>query len=290
MNIKGLNFGIIAFCLWGMSPLYWGLFTNISAIDVALFRMVGSALFMLFLASIHRRLKETFLITPKTYLILLCTGGLLSLNWTIYVWAMQQNRVLECSLAYFINPIISVFLGRIFLQEFLSAAQKIAVGFATLGVVIIGFDMGTLPWISLSLAISFGIYGLLKKKLDMDPLKAFTAECTILLPFTLLPLLLRDWDGILLPYQPTDWLLVATAGIATAVPLLYYNKSAQLIPLNVIGMLQFMAPTIKFFLGILVFGEVLNLQSALGFSAIWVGVIVFMFPSLKSVRFQASRA
>ena len=197
--------------------------------------------------------------------------------------------MLECALGYYINPIFSVFLGFVFLRESLTRTQKVAVVLAIIGVGIIATGTGNLPFISIALATTFGFYGLIKKQLPLDPTLAFTLECLMMLPLGLLALPFLDWNFYSGNLDPRNISLVFSAGIVTAVPLLLFNKGNKLVPLSLIGMIQFSAPTVKFIIGLLVFGESLSLYSVMGFAFIWAGVISFSLHGMASLESLSKR-
>lgn len=215
--------------------------------------------------------------SKRTLLIFLLTGTLLSLNWLTYIWAVNAGFIIETSLGYFINPLVSVLLGVIFLRERLRSGQWLAIGIAALGVLYLTVSYGALPWISLTLAFSFGTYGLIRKIAPLGSQEGLTLETAWMFVPAFLYLLFMEVQGTAaFPHSDLKTnLLLGFAGVATAVPLLLFASGARLIPLNLVGILQYIAPTIQFLIGVFVYHEAFSQTSFIGFSIVWAALIIF---------------
>jgi chloramphenicol-sensitive protein RarD len=210
------------------------------------------------------------LIDPKKRLITILSGLAISVNWGLYIWAVNSGYTIEASLGYYINPLISVMLALIILQERLKVLQWIAFGFAALGVLLVTIFSGVFPWVSLVLALTFGFYGLIKKKNKSGSMEALGAETLAVLPLGLGLLFFQPAE--LLLFTPLQWPLLVSAGFITALPLYTFAKGAKLLPLSALGFLQFISPTILFFLGVFAFGEEFPLKKLWAFGCIWIAV------------------
>lgn len=279
MSNKGLTYGILAYILWGVLPLYWYLLRAIPASEILVNRIIWSLVFLAILLSIRRRWGwvKPFLSQPKTILIICVSAILIAINWFIYIWAINAGYVIETSLGYFINPLVNVLLGTIFLHERLRSGQWAAVGIAAIGVLYLTFSYGSLPWIALCLAFSFGVYGLMKKKVRLGAAESMTAEMSLLVLPALAYLIWLETQGeaYLGHTTPLILLLLIATGIVTATPLVLFAAAARRIPLSTLGVLQYIAPTLQFLIGLLILGEPFSTQKLIGFSIIWISLIVY---------------
>jgi len=275
----GLAYAIAAYAWWGVVPIYWKLLTHVPPLELTAHRALwcvpifGGLLWLRGrVPELRHRIRER-----KVRRAFLVSSALLALCWLTFVYAVETGRVLHVSLGYFINPIVSVLLGRIVLGERLRRLQWVAVALAAAGVAQLSTEAGELPWISLVLAFTFGLYGLARKTAPMDALPGSTLEVVIMLPFALACLIwvALTGDGHFSLVDPaTDTLLLGT-GIITAVPLLWFANGARRLPLSTIGFVQYLAPTGHFFLAVLVFGEAFSALHLRAFACIWAGVAVF---------------
>ncbi len=276
---RGIWLGIGTYIIWGVFPIYWKWLQHVPALELIAHRIAWSFLIMLGIMTITRRWDRFRQQTssPKIRWTFLLIAILIGVNWSIYVWAVNAGFIVEASLGYFINPLVSVTLGVVFLKERLRLWQWVPIGLAAIGVIFLAFQVGSLPWISLSLAFTFGIYGLLKKITPLGPIQGMTLETGILFPFALAWLIFTQMrgDGAFLHTGLTSDLLMAGAGVVTTVPLLMFAAAAQAIPLSMIGILQYLAPTGQFLIGVVVFGEALSTQRLIGFSIVWLALIIF---------------
>jgi chloramphenicol-sensitive protein RarD len=287
----GVLFAFGAFLIWGLGPLYWKALDQVGALEIIMHRIIWSLVFLFPIIIASRRWAEfkTTLANAKLLSILLITALLVGGNWLIYVWAVNNGRVLQASLGYYINPLVNVVLGMVFLKERLRRAQAVAVSLAMIGVLNLAFRYGSFPWVSLALAFSFGTYGLVRKIADVGALVGLTVEMLLLsVPAMLWVLhLLQSGTGSFLHSGiQTDLLLVGT-GIFTATPLLLFNLGAKRITLASLGFIQYTAPTGMFLLGITVFKEPFTHIQALTFGLIWTALSIY---SWDTVRIHRKRA
>jgi chloramphenicol-sensitive protein RarD len=291
---KGVLLGIGAYALWGFLPIYWKAIRIVPAIQILCHRVVWSLLFVLILlallkdwAPLRRAVR-----TPTTLLIFACSAVLLGVNWLTYIWGVNAGFIVETSLGYFINPLVSVLLGVVFLHEKLRPWQWLPVCLAGAGVVYLAFSYGQLPWIALVLAFTFGLYGLVKKTAPLGSLHGVTLETAILfLPcLGYLWLAERAGSGALGHASPLTNLLLVGTGVATSTPLLMFGAAARRIPLSTLGILQYIAPTCQFLLGTLVYGEPFTMSNLVGFVLIWTALLVFTLEGVIGRRKAALAA
>ena len=285
---RGLWYGLTAYGIWGFLPLYWKALSDVPAIEILCHRMVWSLVFVAGLLLYRQRwswLQQ--LRNGRIIATFVAAAALLSVNWFVYIWAVNVGHVVETSLGYFINPLVNVALGVLFFRESLRRGQWIAVALAVLGVLYLTITYGALPWISLTLAFSFGIYGLLKKRAQLPALEGLSLETALLSGPALIYLLWVSYNGggDFGHVDAATTLLLIGSGAATAIPLLCFAAAAQRIPLSVLGFLQYLAPTIQFILGIFLFNEPFTATRLIGFSIIWLALLVYTLEGL-SVRRQ----
>lgn len=276
---KGILYGIGAYALWGFFPIYWKLLHDVPAEQVIGHRIGWS--FILLLAYIllagHWKEFRSAAFKWRTIGIYSIAAVLLSFNWFIYVWGVNAGFIVETSLGYFINPLLSVLLGVLFLRERLRPWQWVPVGLAALGVAYLTFAYGRLPWIALSLAFTFGFYGFVKKLSPLGSLYGLTLETGIVFPIALAYLVFMGVTGsgaFLQTGALVDVLLVG-AGLVTTIPLLMFASAAKQIPLTVVGLLQYIAPTLQFLIGVLVYREPFDHSRFIGFGIVWAALIIF---------------
>lgn len=224
---------------------------------------------------------------PKLLFRLGFAGLLISANWGIYIYAVNSNHIVEAGLGYYINPLINVFLGYVFLKERLAALQKIAVALALIGVVYFTISYGQFPWISLLLASTFGLYGLLKKKANLESMPALTIETMMVFPFALAFLFYTAGSNVATPFFPPSAItisLLILSGLVTAIPLFWFGKSAQVIPLSTMGFIQYLSPTLQLLLGIFVYNETFGVEYLICFAFVWAGLICYTISILKGKK------
>jgi len=283
MTNKGIWYAAGAYLIWGMFPIYWKWLHQVPALQLIGHR-IGWSFILLFIIILLTRQWQAFRAVAferRTLRIYSIAGLLVSINWLIYVWAVNAGFIVESSLGYFINPLLSVLLGVIFLRERLRPLQWIPVGLAALGVVVVAFAYGSFPWIAVSLALSFGLYGLVKKTAPLNALRGLTLETGILFLPAFFYLLYVDQigQGAFLHTDATSNFLMIGAGLVTTVPLLLFSSATQRIPLATIGILQYITPTMQFLLGVFVYKEAFTLAQFVGFGLVWIALILFSIES-----------
>jgi chloramphenicol-sensitive protein RarD len=285
---KGVLYGIGAYILWGFFPIYWKFLHEVSALQVIGHRIVWSFIALIAFVLVTRQWREfrSVAFSPRTLGMYTISSVLLTINWLIYVWGVNSGFIVETSLGYFINPLLSVLLGVIFLRERLRLLQWIPILLAAAGVIYLTIVYGRLPWIALSLAVSFAFYGLVKKLAPLGSLHGLTLETGIVFPAALAYLAFVQFDGsgaFLHQGLPVD-LFLAGAGIVTTIPLLLFASAAKQIPLTMVGVLQYIAPTLQFLIGVFLYREPFDRSHLIGFGIVWVALIVFWVENLLANR------
>lgn len=284
---KGLFYGVICYLTWGLFPLYWKMLEHVSSFEILCHRIIWSCVFMaIFFWGVRKMKIKQYVRGVKQYVLLLFTGLLMTLNWGLYIWAINHHYIVESSLGYYINPLFSVLFASLFLKERLNKSQKIAIVFALVGVLYFTIDYGRFPIISLVLATSFAIYGLMKKKMGIDATAALTVETMWMAPiaFVYVAFMCVSGDSAFNTLHLPTILLLLGAGVVTALPLLWFGKSAERIPLSTLGFLQYVSPTMQLLLGVLLYGEHFTRSHIVCFSCIWVGLIIYSVDIVRSVR------
>ena len=276
---KGILKGITAYVLWGFFPIYWKFLHQVPALQVIGHRIAWSFLLLvgILLFTGQWNVFRDSAFQSKTLGIYSIAAVLLTINWLVYVWGVNAGFIVETSLGYFINPLISVLLGVLFLRERLRATQWIPIAIAAAGVAYLTAAYGRLPWIALTLAITFGFYGLVKKLAPLGSLHGLTLETGIVFPAALLYLLvvgLRG-EGAFLQDGALTTLLLIGAGPVTTLPLLMFASAAREIPLSIIGLLQYIAPSLQFLIGVFIYKEPFDRSLLIGFSIVWIALIIF---------------
>ncbi|MBV6393693.1 MAG: Protein RarD [Anaerolineales bacterium] len=276
---KGIWYGIAAYAMWGFFPIYWKLLHEIPAIQLLGHRIVWSFLLLAAFILLTKQAGDfrSVAFNRRTLGIYTIAGVLLSANWLIYVWSVNAGFIVETSLGYFINPLLSVLFGVIFLRERLRPAQWAPVLIAAIGVTYLTVAYGRPPWIALSLAVTFGLYGLVKKLSPLGSVYGLTLETGIVFPIALLYLIVVQAGGAgeFLRDGFTIDLLLIGAGVVTTIPLLMFASAAKQIPLNMIGVLQYFAPTIQFLIGVFIYKEPFDHTRLIGFGIVWLALIIF---------------
>ena len=275
---RGIWFGLAAYVFWGLTPIFWNLVTT-DAGSLLLHRIVWSVpILLLIVTERHQwRVFTRGYGTWRPRLTTVAAAVLLTINWGTYVWAVTNGHIVEASLGYFINPLVSVALGVMVLHERLRPLQWSAVGIAAAGVTVMGVLAGVPPWISLVLAFSFGLYGLLKKR-DVTPppvVSLFGETLVLFMPALLLLLFVNEPTGATFGSSPATTAFFVGAGLVTVIPLLLFGAAAKRIPLSTLGFLQYIAPTIQLIVGVVVFRESISGAEMLGFVAVWAALTLF---------------
>ena len=291
---KGTWHAIGAYILWGLLPIYWKWLHHVPALQLISHRVVWSFLTLIVLILSVRQWPalRAAALRPRVLWVYTLAALLIGVNWLVYIWAVNNDFIVETSLGYFINPLLSVLMGVIFLRERLRPRQWAPIGLATLGVIFLTFVYGALPWIALSLAGSFAIYGLVKKKAPLGSLHGLTVETGLLFLPALAYLVYADsaGQGAFLHGGAGVDLLIAGAGVMTTVPLLLFASAAQRIPLSLVGILQYIAPTLQFLLGVLVYREPFTLAQFAGFAIVWLALVLFGLEGWATYRAQLATA
>lgn len=279
MDRRGVLYALGAYLCWGFFPIYWRLLKGVPALEILAHRMTWSLVFLGLLLLMRRQWRWILpaLRDKKTLLTFMLSATLLSLNWWLYIWAVNAGFIVETSLGYFINPLVNVLLGVIFLKERLRRAQALSVLVAVGGVLYLTLSYGRLPWIALALGVSFAIYGLLRKMASLNSLEGLSFEAALLsVPAVgfLLWLELNQQGSFGHADAKTNLLLVG-AGIATAVPLLLFAAGARRIPLVTVGILQYLAPSIQLAIGVLIYHEPFDRHRLLGFGLVWLALLLY---------------
>jgi chloramphenicol-sensitive protein RarD len=285
---KGILKGIIAYTLWGVFPIYWKMLHQVPALQVIGNRIAWSFLLLagVMLFSHQWTSFYTAAAAPRIIGIYSIAAVLLTINWLVYVWGVNSGFIVETSLGYFINPLVSVLLGILFLHERLRTTQWIPICIAALGVAYITIAYGRLPWIALTLALTFGFYGLVKKLAPLGSLYGLTLETGIVFPAAVIYLLIVGLrgSGAFLQDGPQTTLLLIGAGPVTTIPLLLFASAAKEIPLAIVGLLQYIAPTLQFLIGVFVYKEPFDKSLLIGFIIIWLALIIFWVENYLSHR------
>ncbi len=275
---KGYGYAVGAYVTWGLFPIYWKWLHDISALQLIGHRVLWSCVMLFGIIMISRQWKAfgSSIHKPRTLAIYALAGVLIAINWTIYVWAVNSNFIVETSLGYFINPLVSVFLGVLVLHERLRPGQWLAIGLAAAGVLYLTFAHGTLPWISLALACTFGLYGLVKKMAPLGAAHGLALETAVLLipAVAYLSYEGQAGRGAFLHSGLTRDLLLLGAGPVTTVPLLLFAAAARRIPLSMMGLFQYIAPTLQFLLGVFLYHEPFTRSRLVGFSMVWLALLL----------------
>ncbi len=287
---KGLSAGIFCFVFWGFAPIYFKLIQHVPATSIIAHRIIWAALFLLLFLAVRekRALFSALKIPAKQLLVLLLSGLLIIVNWLIFVWAVNDGQILATSLGYFINPLVNIFLGLLFLHERLNKTQTLALLIAAGATIYLGIFIGEPPWIALALAFTFGCYGLVRKKLDVRPLIGLFWETTLLMVPALLYLTFFTSPLSTDSYDLETWLLLGLSGLITVLPLIAFNYAAKRLTLTVIGFLQYIAPTISFLIAVIFYQEQFTYGHQVAFTGIWLALaIVSGQPLLKKIRLRS---
>lgn len=283
----GLLYGVSAYLLWGLLPLYWQLVEEAGAYEILAHRGIWSLLLCLLLLALRNQIKSAYRMVRKkrTMILLLLASGFLTINWGVYIWSVMVDRVVEAALGYYITPLINVAAGVILLREELRPLQWTAVGLAFIGVCVLTVGFGSLPWIALVLSISWASYSLIKKKLNLGALETLTVETLFaFLPnFIYLIWLERNKEAL---FGEGLWpsLLLFGAGLATVAPLLLFNGATTRLPLSTLGLLQYITPTMMFLIGVFINGEDMATTKLIGFAFIWAALAFLSRDLLRSSR------
>jgi chloramphenicol-sensitive protein RarD len=297
--VSGFWSGVAAYTIWGLVPLYWKLLKHVPAIQVLGHRIVWSLAVLIILVAAMRRGRRATpgggratlgAVSRRVVGLYAIAAGLIAVNWFLYIYAVNAGFIVETSLGYYITPLVNVLFGVVVFHERMRPAQWVAIAIAAVGVVQLTFAYGALPWIAFGLAASFGSYGLAKKKAPLDPVEGLTLETAILAPVAILFLIMlhRSGEGAFLRTGATSDALMIGGGLVTTVPLLLFAAAVRTVPLSVIGILQYIGPTLQFLLGVFVYHEPFSRTQLIGFSIVWTALAIYAGDSLRARRAATS--
>jgi len=287
---QGLLLGALAYLLWGLFPLYWPLLAPAGAVEILAHRMIWSLVIMAVVVVVAKRLPQlsAILRDRRVFGLLAVAAVAVTVNWGSYIWGVNHGRTVEASLGYFVNPLVTMLLGVIFLRERLRRMQWVAVGIAVVAVVVLGVDYGRLPWLALALAFSFGIYGLMKKKAGAGAFESLTVETALMTPFALLYVvwLAAHGTGHFTSDGAGHTLLFIGSGAVTSIPLVLFGAAATRVTMVTLGLVQYLAPIIQFAIGVFVQHEAMSPGRWIGFVIVWIALAVFTYEALGYRRTQ----
>lgn len=284
---RGIALGVSAYVIWGVLPIFWKALESVDSLEILAHRIVWSVGFLAVIIALRRSWSQVRSLSASTIARLLGAGSLLALNWATYIWAVNNGHIVESSLGYFINPLLNVLLGVVILRERLEAVQWLAVAIAGIGVTYMTVSVGSLPWIALVLATSFAIYALLKKQMrGVGPIESLAVEVTLVLIPALIFLtnLGLGGEGAFGADGVRVTILLVLTGVATALPLLLFGAAARLIKLSTIGLLQYIAPSLQFLIGVFVYGEIVGRDRLIGFVLVWLALALYTGHGLARLR------
>lgn len=282
-KIKGWHYALACYMIWGTFPIYWYPLNQsaMPAEQLLAQRIVWSAIFAVGLMVYFRQGSAVLgaFKRPRVLSLFLLSACLIGINWLVYLWAIVNHRVIDASLGYFINPLFNVFLGCLILKEKINPTQIIALILTVLGILWLAIPAGQIPWVALSLALSFGLYGLIRKLAPMEALAGLTLETILLFPFAVAYL---GWcyaqnQLVFHELNALQMTVLLGSGVATTIPLLCFAKGARQISLSLLGMLQYISPTLQFLCGLLIFKEHFSLERLIGYVLVWIGVAIFLW-------------
>ncbi len=284
---RGIALGVGAYVIWGVLPIFWKAIDSVDSLEILAHRIVWSVVFLAGIIALRRSWTQIRSLSGMVVVRLLAAGSLLALNWATYIWAVNNGHIVESSLGYFINPLLNVLLGVVILRERLEAVQWLAVAIAAIGVTYMTISIGSLPWIALVLATSFAIYALLKKQMrGVGPIESLAVEATlVLLPaVAYLTILGLGGEGAFGADGVRTTILLILTGVATALPLLLFGAAARLIKLSTIGLLQYIAPSLQFLIGVFVYEEVVGRDRLIGFVLVWLALALYTGHGVARLR------
>jgi chloramphenicol-sensitive protein RarD len=294
MPLAGALYAALAYGTWGLLPVYWKALTGVPLVEVLAHRVFGTVVFSVLLLAALRRTPElgAALRSRSERRVLLASGALVAANWGVFIWAVGASRILETSLGYYLNPLVNVLLGTVFLRERLRRAQAIAVALAATGVGAMLVSHGELPWIALALAVSFGLYGLLHKLTQVRPVPALAVETGALAPVALawLCFATEPAGGSLVTGTPPERALLLLAGPVTALPLLWFASAARRLRLSTLGLFQYLAPTLALLVAVFLYGESFTRAHAVAFPLIWSALALYTADALQASRAVLARS
>lgn len=282
-KLQGWHYALLCYLTWGTFPIYWYPInqSGMPADQILAQRVIWSALFAVLLLLLFQQGRAIInaLKQPKVLGLFVLSSFMIGINWLVYLWAIVNEHILDASLGYFINPILNVFVGRIVLKEQLNKTQLLSLFFAIAGILWLAIPAGQIPWVALILASSFCIYGLIRKLAPMEPLSGLTLETLIMSPFAMAYLYFCYTQNNLVfsELNTLQTTVLLCSGIATTLPLLWFAMGARQISMSLLGMLQYISPTLQFLCGVLIFNETLSIERSVGYLLVWIGVVIFLW-------------
>jgi chloramphenicol-sensitive protein RarD len=292
VRASGLLYGVGAYAMWGVFPAFFPLLKPAGALEILAHRVLWTCVLMAIVIAAARRIRDIAAITPRVWLLLVSAAALISVNWGIYIYAVNNGHVVDAALGYFINPLVTVALGLVLFRERLNRAQFTALAIAVAAVVVLTVEVGTPPVIGLGLALSFGLYGAVKKVVPTDPRVSVGIEAAVAAPLALayIVVLQNSGQGTFTGHGTAHIALLILSGVVTAIPLLLFAAAAQRLPLVTMGLLFYLTPAMQLTWGVLVGREPMPVARWLGFALIWVALLVFSVDALRRARVdRASR-
>jgi chloramphenicol-sensitive protein RarD len=286
LDRRGVAAAVGAYAIWGLFPAFWPLLAPAAPIEVLAHRITWTLVLMVLVITLTRGWSDLRALRPKGWAMVAAAGALISVNWGLYIYAVFAGHVVEAALGYFMSPLVSVLLGVVVLHERLRRMQVVAVALGAVAVVVIAIEAGSLPWIGLSLAFSFGIYGLLKSMIPLSATAGVTAEALVLGPLAIAVVVAYEVSGAgtLTGHGAGHVLLLLAAGPVTAVPLLLYGLAARRVPLSTIGVMMYLNPILQFLWGVFVVGEAMPPTRWIGFVLVWIALVVFTVDLVRAGR------
>lgn len=284
----GVIYAALSYLLWGILPLYWKAMDNISPFEILAHRILWAFVFVGAILLINKQWKELIKISKnkRNLLFISLSASMVTINWGLYIYAVNSHHIVEASLGYYINPLIVVFFGVVFLKEKLTRGQVLAFTMAFIGVVILTVQYGKVPWISISLAVTFALYGLLKKLTNAGSMVSLCIETALVTPFALIYILIRQANGVGALFNITTFetILLLLSGVVTATPLILFAKGAKRIPLSTLGFVQYISPTMSLMLGVFIFNEKFTTVHLISFGFIWLSLLIYSLSETKFFR------
>lgn len=285
--LSGLFYALACYMMWGVFPLYWKMLSHVPSEQILAHRVIWSVVFLAaMLLVLRNRHFLIYLKQPRIIGLLFITGILVGGNWGVYIYAINHNHIVEASLGYYMNPLVSVLLGVVFLKERLGKMHLIAVAFALAGVAWLAFHIGRIPWISVILAVTFALYGLFRKKANLESLPGLLIETLLLSPMALgyLWFVNQQGTGVFLNTTLFTNVLLILGGPITAIPLFWFGKAATRIPLSTIGFMQYISPTLQLIIGLLIYREPFSPVYLASFGLVWTGLIIYSVSMMRNYR------
>ena len=291
-GIKGYMYAFLAYFIWGILPIFWHRLGGISSIEILLCRIIFSTITLLIYVYFSKNsLFTSYLKDKKARRSLILTASLLAVNWGVFVYAVNSSHVLQASLGYYINPLFSILLGVLFFKEKLGKIKILAIILAAIGVAYMTLSLGEFPYLSLTLAVSFGLYGYMKKRLQLDSYNSLLVETALLSVVAIIYsiYLFVSNTGTIKGLDTVEIILILTSGVVTCLPLIFFNEGAKRIPLSSLGFLQYLAPTMMLLLGVFLYGEQFTMVHLISFIFIWTGYLIYIL-SLVFSKNNAKKA